>query len=500
MTKAKRILIFLFSIAILLSAVLPISASIKPNYAAYEYSEAYKSSNYYAQLLDAKEKLTGDQRYDVILIALSQLGYHEGDSDDDMDGWNLDGDGNYVEYNRLFCKLDGIWGYAWCAAFVSWCQFQAGVPSEIDCSEVSCPRMINEVLKPQQLYKTRESGYTPLIGDLIFFKSASSNAVSSHVGLVIGIKDGYVYTIEGNAGQCVGRHKYSLNDSYIVGYGALKYETKEGTDYSVFELTNSDMTTGRYTVTASTLNVRSGIGTSFPVIGELKKGDEVNIIECTDGWAKLVINGQEGWVSEAYLKRTNYTAVTLSYKLGGGKFSVSQKRMLPGTEYTLPTDIPTLYMHTFKGWATEKDGEAIYKPGDKLTVNENISLFAVWTPEMFTVTFLDHDGTLLATAECAYNTKVTPPEGLNPTRENDGEYAYEFAGWSPQLSSFLKSDATYTATYTSRPLTDEEKAPPTEAPTEAPSETEPVKNGGCASSAAAAFILPLFLLVFKKRK
>jgi hypothetical protein len=168
----------------------------------------------------------------VILIALSQVGYHEGNSDVDMDGWNLGGSENYVEYNRLFCKLEGIWGYAWCAAFVSWCQFQAGIPADIDCSEVSCPRMINEILKPQGLYKTRESGYIPLIGDLIYFKNKTSTAISTHVGLVIGVSGGYVYTVEGNGGEKVARHKYALDDSYIVGYGALKYETKEGTRLS----------------------------------------------------------------------------------------------------------------------------------------------------------------------------------------------------------------------------------------------------------------------------
>ena len=109
---------------------LPSAASIKPNYSAYQYGEAYMTSNYYDQLLEAKSKLTGDHRYDVILIALSQVGYHEGNSDADMDGWNLGGFDNYVEYNRLFCKLEGIWGYAWCAAFVSWCQFQAGIPAD----------------------------------------------------------------------------------------------------------------------------------------------------------------------------------------------------------------------------------------------------------------------------------------------------------------------------------------------------------------------------------
>ena len=155
--KALCALLCLLTLSPLFS--LNAAASIKPNYSTYEYGDAYKTSVYYERLLEARAGLTGDHRYDVILVALSQIGYHEGDSDADMDGWNLGGSNNYVEYNRLFTKLEGNWGYAWCAAFVSWCQFQAGVPAEIDCSEISCPRMINEILKPQELYVTRESGY-----------------------------------------------------------------------------------------------------------------------------------------------------------------------------------------------------------------------------------------------------------------------------------------------------------------------------------------------------
>ncbi|MBR4034670.1 MAG: SH3 domain-containing protein, partial [Clostridia bacterium] len=73
-----------------------------------------------------------------------------------------------------------------------------------------------------------------------------------------------------NGGDRVGKHKYAINDSYIVGYGALKYETKEGTDYSVFPL-EADTKPGEYFVTADSLNVRAGAGTSFPILGTLSK-------------------------------------------------------------------------------------------------------------------------------------------------------------------------------------------------------------------------------------
>lgn len=436
---------------------LPAAASIKPNYSAYQYGDAYKTSVYYERLLDAKSKLTGDHRYDVIMIALSQLGYHEGDRDADMDGWNLGGSNNYVEYNRLFCKLEGIWGYAWCAAFVSWCQFQAGIPAEIDCSEVSCPRMINEILKPQDLYRTRESGYSPLPGDLIYFKSTTSNAISTHVGIVIGVRDGYVFTVEGNGGDVVARHKYALDDSYIVGYGALKYETKEGTDYSVFSLEDDSAAPGKFFVTADSLNVRSGPGTSFSVLGTLSRNDEVEVIKFNENWGRIDFKGKEGWISASYLRTADKNVFTIYYNVGEGKFPIELQRKHPGVELTIPEEIPTREGNTFVGWATEKKGSAVYNPGDKYTADADLELYAVWDPVMLTVTFLDFDGSVLATESCAYGTRVYAPEGLNPTRENDADNAYEFAGWDSQLTWYIKRDMTYTATYTSRPLTEEEK-------------------------------------------
>ncbi|MBR6579619.1 MAG: SH3 domain-containing protein [Clostridia bacterium] len=495
----KIVNVFL-SLAVMLSLfILPSSASIKPNYSAYEYGEAYKSSNYYDQLLEAKSKLTGDHRYDVILIALSQVGYHEGDSDDDMDGWNLGGSENFVEYNRLFCKLEGIWGYAWCAAFVSWCQFQAGIPAEIDCSEVSCPRMINEILKPQGLYKTRESGYTPIIGDLIYFKNATSNAVSTHVGLVIGVRDGYVYTVEGNGGERVARHKYALDDSYIVGYGALKYETKDGTDYSAFSLEEDSAKPGKFVVTADSLNVRAGAGTSFSILGALKHGDEVEVLKFNENWGKIDFKGKEGWISASYLRSNDVNVFTIYYKVGEGKMKLTQQRKFPDKETVITDEVPMLEGNTFLGWATEKGGEVVYTAGASYTADEDVTLYAVWDPAILTVTFADYDGSILKTVEYPYGSKVEEPKDINPTRESDGEYAYEFSGWDEKMTWYIKRDMTYTATYTSRALTAEEKeqyiaAQATEALTEAAEES------GCGASVAFLPIILLFTPIFIKRK
>lgn len=49
------------------------------------------------------------------------------------------------------------------------------------------------------------------------------------------------------------------------------------------------------------LNVRSGYGTSYPIIGKLMKGDKVEIIESQNNWHKIKFNGAYGYVSGKYI-------------------------------------------------------------------------------------------------------------------------------------------------------------------------------------------------------
>ncbi|MBQ7817982.1 MAG: leucine-rich repeat domain-containing protein, partial [Oscillospiraceae bacterium] len=76
-------------------------------------SSIYTNSSYYSAL--SQVVLTGDYREDIINIALSQVGYHEGDSETDYAGGNTNGSGDYTEYGR---RLEST-GTAWCSEFAS---------------------------------------------------------------------------------------------------------------------------------------------------------------------------------------------------------------------------------------------------------------------------------------------------------------------------------------------------------------------------------------------
>ena len=93
------------------------------------------------------------------------------------------------------------------------------------------------------------------------------------------------------------------------------------------------------------------------------------------------------------------------------------------------------YSYVFTGWTpelTELTGEAIYTA--TFEKRENI----------YTIIFLDEDNSELDRTEVVYG--QMPSTSVVPTKEDDEEYTYTFAGWSPQLKR-VTGDATYRATY-----------------------------------------------------
>jgi len=58
---------------------------------------------------------------------------------------------------------------------------------------------------------------------------------------------------------------------------------------------------GKVNTPGTTLNVRSGPGTSYAVIGSLKHNEKVNVSDENSGWYKLTYNGKAGYVSKAYV-------------------------------------------------------------------------------------------------------------------------------------------------------------------------------------------------------
>ena len=88
----------------------------------------------------------------------------------------------------------------------------------------------------------------------------------------------------------------------------------------------------------SALNMRSGPGSNYGVIGTLRNNDKVEIIKEVDGWYEIKFNGKVGYVSKSYITIVNEGAnnETESVIKEGTVYGVSTNlnvRTGPGTSY-----------------------------------------------------------------------------------------------------------------------------------------------------------------------
>lgn len=450
--KFKRITAFFMAVLMLYSTSALLAYDVSAVTPTYYVSSAYKKSQFYKNL--TAYKLTGDERYDVLSIALTQYGYHEGNSDSDMGGSNRDGYKNFAEYNRMYGKLDNgegngmSYGYSWCAAFVSWCLRQARVPADTIENFVSCSRAVRN-FRTEGIFKEKSSGYIPLPGDIIFFvkpKDAAAGYISSHVGFVIGTDGEFVYTIEGNTDLFkVCQKKYPLNAENIVGYVVPDYKTLEGTVYD-FPLRDDGKYPGMFEITKSGLEVhRENAGTD-DVIGKLNEGDRVKVLINDRGWGMIEFEGSVGWITLEYAESRDYE---IRLEAVGGE-PASRVILKPRGEFVpLAQYIPQKEGHTLVGWAEEEGGAVVLLPDASYPYEKDAVLYAVWKLSEYTVSFVDWDGSVISSAVYAHGAEVAVPKA--PVRATDSEFSYEFSGWDKEVTAAL-GDAVYRANYTAIPL------------------------------------------------
>jgi hypothetical protein len=208
------------------------------------------------------------------------------------------------------------------------------------------------------------------MGDLIFFRSAGVGRVSDHVGLVRYVKNGRVYTVEGNSSGQVALRDYALGDTYIVGYGRPQY--KNGSK-GILRTAHEDKSAGYYVVTYDFLNVRSADSSSSAKKGSLAKGAVVRVQNVENGWGRIEYKGGVGYVSLEYADFVAPSKHTLSYQSEGKTllsttfFSTDAQRVASFT--------PEREGYEFLGWKDVQERE--YQGGAPVAA-EDIVLSAMW--------------------------------------------------------------------------------------------------------------------------
>ena len=124
----------------------------------------------------------------------------------------------------------------------------------------------------------------------------------------------------------------------------------------------------------------------------------------------------------------NTTGVIVTYKDGDSEYA---KQVLPSGTLATPPDAPAATPgYTFGGW-NKADGTAWDYASDKVT--DNITLYAKWAANTYTITFDTAGGSEIAPITQDYGTVITAPEA--PTREG-----YTFIGWDKEIPTTMPAE------------------------------------------------------------
>ena len=116
---------------------------------------------------------------------------------------------------------------------------------------------------------------------------------------------------------------------------------------------------------------------------------------------------------------------TVSFNANGGSGAPGSQTKWYGTVLTLSSTRPTRTGYTFQGWATSASGAVAYQPGGQYGADSDVTLYAVWKANTWTVRFDANGGSgAPANQTKTYGIDLTLST-TKPTRA-----LYNFLGWA----------------------------------------------------------------------
>lgn len=122
------------------------------------------------------------------------------------------------------------------------------------------------------------------------------------------------------------------------------------------------------------------------------------------------------------------TSYTVSFNANGGTGAPSSQTKWYGTNLTLSSTKPTKTGYSFTKWNTKSDGSGTsYYPGGTYSSNSGATLYAIWTPNTYTVSYNLNGGTGSISNQTKIHNQTLTLTSTKPSRTN-----YEFVGWNTQ--------------------------------------------------------------------
>lgn len=127
---------------------------------------------------------------------------------------------------------------------------------------------------------------------------------------------------------------------------------------------------------------------------------------------------------------------TVSYNANGGSNVPGTQMKTYGVTLALSTVKPTKTGYTFQGWSTSSSGGVNYASGADYTANADVTLYAVWKANTYTVSYNANGGSGAPGAQTKTYGVTLKLSSTKPTRTN-----YNFKGWGTAPSSATVSYA-----------------------------------------------------------
>ena len=162
------------------------------------------------------------------------------------------------------------------------------------------------------------------------------------------------------------------------------------------------------------------------------------------GWSTSVDATVEYQAGATYSANENVTLYAVwraneyivSYNANGGTNAPSAQTKVYGTDLTLSATAPSKEGHSFIGWSTSNDSTVEYQAGATYNANENVTLYAVWKADEYTVNYDANGGTNTPSAQTkVHGTDLTLSTTV-PTKSG-----YSFIGWSTSNDSTVEYQA-----------------------------------------------------------
>ena len=217
----------------------------------------------------------------------------------------------------------------------------------------------------------------------------------------------------------------NLQLQITVSCGGQTYTATKATQYAGFYLIPIDEIEVE-TQAAVTVSVKlSGSGTiQVPVESSYNYGDIVYTASCGSGG--LLLDNFNTRADGRVKLFTTDSLYTITYDANGGTGAPAAQSKPYGAALTLSSMVPTREGYIFLGWATSRTAtEAQYQPGASYTTEGDATLYAVWQPKTYLITYDANGGMGAPSAQTKTHGTALTLSGTAPTREG-----YDFVGWA----------------------------------------------------------------------